>query len=189
MWKRLTKHKSVVIVTQHCHTCTCVNIWTWTQLPSHTPTHVSTNNYKGEPVCHANKLPIFASIFTTPLQLGPYSVSVLQFDVQPTRDKSRRFCPRHPNNEKRTTWCVDSKKMLESLNFLHFFSQNQDNIVLLQTILAESWLLCVRSDRETSDYTNRRSKSPTKYAPIADHNRVHKDVHVDQPWPEYAVHF
>ena len=92
-----------------------------------------------------------------------------------TRDKSRSFCPGHPNNEKTTMWFVDTK-MLESPNFFHFSSQNQDNKALPPANLAGSWLLRVRSDRDTADYTNRRSKSPTKYAPIADHNRVHKDV-------------
>ena len=60
--------------------------------------------------------------------------------------------------------------------FPSLFSQNQDNKALPQAILAGSWLLCVRSDRDTADYMNRWSKSPTKYAPIADHNRVHKDL-------------
>ena len=68
--------------------------------------------------------------------------------------------------------------MLESRNFLHFFSQKQDNKALPQATctLARSWLYCVRSDHDTADYMNHRSKSPTKYTPIADHNRVHKDL-------------
>ena len=39
-----------------------------------------------------------------------------------THDKLRSFCPGHPNNEKITTWFVDTD-MFESPNFLHFFSK------------------------------------------------------------------
>ena len=67
--------------------------------------------------------------------------------------------------------------MLESPHFHHiFFSQNQDNKALPRANLAVSWLLCVHCDRDTAGYTSCRSKSPTKYAPIADHNHVHNGV-------------
>ena len=36
--------------------------------------------------------------------------------------------------------------------------------------------ICVHSDRDTAEYTNRRSKSATKYASISDNNRGHKDI-------------
>ena len=72
------------------------------------------------------------------------------------------------------TCFVDTKMFEVPISFT--FSQNQDNKALPQANLAGSVLLYVQSDRDTADYTNRRSKSPTKYAPIADHNRVHKDV-------------
>ena len=90
--------------------------------------------------------------------------------------KSSSFCPGHANNEKELTTWLGGAEMLENLHFLHFFSQNQDNKALPQVNLASPWLSCVRSDRDKTDYTNRRSKSSTKYAPIADHNRVHKGV-------------
>ena len=55
----------------------------------------------------------------------------------------------------RSVYC--SWKIFSDLN------QNGCEIVratVITILLAGSWLLCVRSDRDAADYTNRRSKSP-----------------------------
>ena len=48
-------------------------------------------------------------------------------------DKSRSFCPGHPNNKKITTWFGDTE-VLEGPNFLHFFLKTKITKLFLKLI-------------------------------------------------------